>query len=97
VHGVFSGADPLHQHGEERAVLQHLDGVAGNGGTQRQAGQRGDELIDRRVALDQQNGIAMPPDRPDDDPQQHENAKTHEPGNKGHLAKEFIHRTDTPW
>jgi hypothetical protein len=66
VHGLRGLADLLDQHLEERAVLEHLDRIAGDRRRQGKAGERGHQLVDRLVALDVQIGIAMPLDRPDD-------------------------------
>ena len=60
-------ADLCEQHIEKGAVLEDFDRIARDGCAERQAGERRNQLVDRRVTFNVQVGIAVTSDRPDDE------------------------------
>ena len=66
MHGVARLVDLVDQGVEERAIFQHFDAVAVDDRAEREPGQRRDQLLDRRVAVDRELRVAVPLHRPDE-------------------------------
>ena len=84
MNGALRRCDLVDEHIEEGAILENLDAIAFHGRAEGKTGKRGDQIVDRCIGIDVQIGIAVTPDRPDDQHEEDDDANDDEQRNRGH-------------